>query len=332
MGIHNGTTKLQQYTEELWNDYTNDEDIVIRKSGNNLNAKTKKAKKLFVQQPKKKAQQPNSASSEESKDLKELKEFLEDNLAVGFGSLVPSTNKKRVRNRKPKAKKQTNQPINLQDELNKFDDGWETMLYRNNKRELNKMKRDIQKEEKIQKIQMENKSFVRHNQISSASNESEVKSPVKVKPSKESVKNKKMIKKQLDQQIELQKQKQQKKNEMEKWNQQKMQNEKKKQQKVIRGNESNFNSIIQDYQQMKEQIKIDNSKAKSAKSKPQSQGDEIQKIVQKQVEQEKKQKEQELIKARKELAKTQKEKKNEKLIKQQKHLQMTQKANNKGKK
>jgi len=106
-----------------------------------------------------------------------------------------------------------------------------------------------------------------------------------------------------------------------------MQNEKKKQQKVIRGNESNFNSIIQDYQQMKEQIKIDNSKAKSAKSKPQSQGDEIQKIVQKQVEQEKKQKEQELIKARKELAKTQKEKKNEKLIKQQKHLQMTQKAN-----
>ncbi|KAG4104871.1 hypothetical protein H8356DRAFT_1638462 [Neocallimastix lanati (nom. inval.)] len=331
MGIHNGSTKLQQYTEELWNEYTNDEDIVIRKFGNNLNAKPKKAKKLFVQQPKKKAPQPNSASSEESEELKELKDFLEDNLAVGFGSLVPSTNKKRVRNRKPKAKKQTNQPINLQEELNKFDDGWETMLYRNNKRELNKMKRDIQKEEKIQKIQMENKSFIRHNQISSASNESEVKSQVKVRPSKESVKNKKMIKKQLDQQIELQKQKQQKKNEMEKWNQ-KMQNEKKKQQKTIRGNESNFNSIIQEHQQMKEQIKIDNSKPKSAKSKPQSEGNEIQRIIQKQVEQEKKQKEQELIKARKELAKVQKEKKNEKLIKQQKHLQMVQKANNKGKK
>jgi len=329
MGIHNGTTKLQQYTEELWNDYTNDEDIVIRKSGNNLNAKTKKAKKLFVQQPKKKAQQPNSASSEESKDLKELKEFLEDNLAVGFGSLVPSTNKKRVRNRKPKAKKQTTQPINLEDELNRSDDGWETMLYRNNKRELNKLKRNIVKEEKIQTVQMFNKGFVRHNKTAT-SDESEVKSPVRVRPNKQIVKNTKMIKKQLDQQIELQKQKQQKRNEMEKWSQ-KMQNEKKKQQKNNRGKENRFNSIIQEGQQMKEEIKNNNSKPKSVKSRPHSQGDEIRKIVQKQVEQQKKQKEQESIKARKELAITQKEKKHEKLMKQQKHIQMTQKANKKGK-
>jgi len=311
MGIYNGTTKLQQYTQELWNDYTNDEDIVIRKSGNNLNAKPKKAKKLVIQQqPKKKVQQPSSAKPEESKDLKELKDFLEDNLAVGFGSLVPSTNKKRVRNRKQKAKKQTNQPINLQEELNKYDDGWETMLYRNNKRELNKMKRDIEKEEKIQKAQMMNKSFIRHNRATSTTSEAEVKSPVKPKNNKQNIKNTKMIKKQLDQQIELQKQKQQKKNEMDKWNQQKLQNEKKKQQQQqrTRGKDSNFNSIIQEHQQIKEQIKVDNAKSKANRAKPQSQDDEIQKIVQKQVEQEKKQKELETIKAQKEKVKAQKEK------------------------
>ncbi|KAG4084643.1 hypothetical protein H8356DRAFT_1063219 [Neocallimastix lanati (nom. inval.)] len=329
MGVHNGTSKLQQYTEELWNDYTNDEDIIIRKSGNNLNSKPKKVKKLVIQHPKKKVSQPSSATSEESEDLKEIREFLEDNLAVGFGSLVQSTYKKRVRNRKPKAKKQTTQPVNLQDELNRSDDGWETMLYRNNKRELNKMKRDFVKEEKIQKVQMLNKGFVRHVKTAT-SDESEVKSPVRVRPNKQIVKNTKMIKKQLDQQIELQKQKQQKKNEMEKWSQ-KIQNDKKKQQKSNRGKENRFNSIIQERQQMKEEIKNDNSKPKSVKSRPLSQGDEIRKIVQKQVEQQKKQKEQESIKARKELAITQKEKKHEKLMKQQKHIQMVQKANKKGK-
>jgi len=111
----------------------------------------------------------------------------------------------------------------------------------------------------------------------------------------------------------------------------KIQNDKKKQQKSNRGKENRFNSIIQERQQMKEEIKNDNSKPKSVKSRPLSQGDEIRKIVQKQVEQQKKQKEQESIKARKELAITQKEKKHEKLMKQQKHIQMVQKANKKGK-
>lgn len=320
MGVHNGTTKLQQYTEDLWNDYANDEDIVIRKSSNNLTVKSKKTKKMSLPPtPKKKVQQPTQPQSD-NKDLKEIKEFLEDNMAVGFGNLVPSTNKKRVRNRKQKAKKQTSQPINLQDELNKFDDGWSTMLYRKNRRELNQMKREIEKEEKIQKAQMLNKGFVRHNRTSSGTPETEVKSPVKAKKSKS--KDTKLIKMQLDQQIELQKQKQQKKNEMEKWSQ-KLQNEKKKQSQQLkgtRGKESKFNSIIQEHQQIKEQIKNENSKPKANKVKPQSPGDDVQKIVQKQVEQEKQQKQQELIKA-------QKEKKQQKLMKQQKHAQMTQRAN-----
>jgi len=326
MGIYNGTTKLQQYTTELWNDYTHDEDIVIRKSGSNVTVKSKKTKKISIPQtPKKKVQkQPVNQESEESEDLKEIKDFLEDNLAVGFGNLVPSTNKKRVRAKKPKAKKQTSQPINLQDELNKVDNGWQTILYKKNKRELNQMKREIQKEEKIQRFQMQNKSFVRHNRASSsASNDPDVKPPMKAK--KPNSKNIKMIKMQLDQQIELQRQKQQKKNEMEKWNQ-KLQNEKKKQQTQLKGTrrrESQFNSIIQEHQQIKEQIKNENAKPKTAKR--QSQVDEIQQIVQKQVEQEKQQKQQQLLKA-------QKENKQQKLNKQNKHNQMVQKANNKQKK
>jgi len=321
MGVHNGTTKLQQYAEDLWNDYANDEDLVIRKSGNNMTEKSKKTKKMSLPPtPKKKVQQPTQQQEGDNKELKEIKEFLEDNMAVGFGSLVPSTNKKRVRNRKQKAKKPTSQPINLQEELNKYDDGWSTMLYRKNKRELNQMKREVEKEEKIQKAQMLNKGFVRHNRTASATTETEVKSPVKAK--KVNSKDTKIIKKQLDPQIELQKQKQQKKNEMEKWNQ-KLQNEKKKQSQPLkgtRGKESKFNSIIQEHQQIKEQIKNENSKPKANKAKPQSAEQDIQKIIQKQVEQEKQQKQQELIKA-------QKEKKQQKLIKQQKHAQMTQRAN-----
>ncbi|ORX49272.1 hypothetical protein BCR36DRAFT_583870 [Piromyces finnis] len=322
MGIHNESTKLQQYTQELWNDYTNDEDIVIRKSNNNLSEKSKKTKKMALPPtPKKKAQPIQPVK--DSKELKEIKDFLEENLAVGFGSLVPSTNKKRVRNRKPKAKKQNGQPINLQNELNKYDDGWETMLYKKNKKELNHMKREVEKEEKIQKAQMLNKGFVRHNRTASAT-ESEVKSPIK--QSKQSKKDMKIIKEQLDQQIELQKQKQQKKNEMEKWNQ-KLQNEKKKQSQPLkgtRGKESKFNSIIQEQQQLKEKIKSDNSKPKANKTKPQSPEEDVQKIIQKQVEHEKQQKQQELLKA-------QKEKKQQKLMKQQKHAQMVERANNKSK-
>ncbi|OUM67500.1 hypothetical protein PIROE2DRAFT_5027 [Piromyces sp. E2] len=325
MGVHNGTTKLQQYAQDLWNDFADDEDIIIRKSSNNLNEKSKKTKKMSLPPtPKKKVQQPTQQGSD-NKELKEIKDFLEDNMAVGFGNLVPSTNKKRVRNRKQKAKKQTGQPINLQDELNKYDDGWNTMLYRKNKRELNQMKRDIEKEEKIQKAQMLNKGFVRHNRSASVNTENEVKSPIKTKKPKS--KDTKIIKMQLDQQIELQKQKQQKMIEMEKWNQ-KLQNEKKRQSQQLRGNrgkESKFNSIIQEHQQIKEQIKSDSSKPKANKAKPQSPVDDIQKIVQKQVEQEKQQKQQELLKA-------QKEKKQQKLMKQQKHAQMTQRAANKAKK
>jgi len=344
MGFYNGTTKLQQYTEELWNDYTNDEDIVIRKSNNNLN-KPKKAKKISIpQKPKKKVQQPTSPVSE-SKDLNEIKDFLEDNLAVGFGNLVPSTFKKRVRNRKPKAKKQNSLPINLQEELNKADDGWETMLYKKNKRELNQLKREAQKEIKIQNAQKLNIGFVRHNRNTSVSTESEYEtkaSPTK-RNTKSNVKNTKLIKKQLDQQIELQKQRQLKKNEMEKWNK-KLENEKKRQQaqllKDTRRKESAFSDIIQERQQMKVQIKVENAKNKSNKSKqPQSPNDkskqqspksptspnDIQKMIQKQLEQDKQQKQQELLKA-------QKEKKHDKLMRQNKHAQMQQRAANKAKK
>jgi len=324
MGFYNSTTKLQQYTEELWNDYTNDEDIVIRKSNNNLN-KPKKAKKISIpQKPKKKVQQPTKPDSE-NKDLNEIKDFLENNLAVGFGSLVPSTYKKRVRNRKPKAKKQTSQPINLQEELNKIDNGWETVLYKKNKRELNQMKREVQKELKIQKAQMLNIGFVRHNRITSVSTESEYESHgiSSKRNSKSYSRNTKLIKKQLDQQIELQKQRQQKKNEMDKWNK-KLENEKKRQLtqtqllKDSRRKESVFSDIIQEHQQMKEQIKVNNSKPRTNSFRPQN--DDIQKVIQKQVEKDKQQKQQELLKA-------QKEKKHEKLIKQQKHAQMQQKTN-----
>jgi len=324
MGFYNSTTKLQQYTEELWNDYTNDEDIVIRKSNNNLN-KPKKAKKISIpQKPKKKVQQPTKPDSE-NKDLNEIKDFLENNLAVGFGSLVPSTYKKRVRNRKPKAKKQTSQPINLQEELNKVDNGWETVLYKKNKRELNQMRREVQKELKIQKAQMLNIGFVRHNRITSVSTESEYESHgiSSKRNSKSYSRNTKLIKKQLDQQIELQKQRQQKKNEMDKWNK-KLENEKKRQLtqtqllKDSRRKESVFSDIIQEHQQMKEQIKVNNSKPRTNSFRPQN--DDIQKVIQKQVEKDKQQKQQELLKA-------QKEKKHEKLIKQQKHAQMQQKTN-----
>jgi len=315
MGVHVGTTKLQQYAQDLWSDYTNDEDIVIRKSNTNLNVKSKKTKKISLPPtPSKKVQQPSQPVND-SEELKEIKEFLEDNMAVGFGNLVPSTNKKRVRNRKQKAKKPTSQPINLQDELNRYNDGWETCLYRKNKRELNQMKRNIEKEEKIQKAQMLNKGFVRHNRGASNTTDTEL------RIMKQNKKDAKLIKKQLDQQIELQKQKQQKKNEMEKWNQ-KLINEKKKQSQPLkgtRGKESKFNSIIQEHQQIKEQIKIENSKPKAVKAKQQSPDEEIQKIIQKQVEQEKQQKQQEMLKA-------QKEKKHQKLMKQQKHTQMIQKA------
>jgi len=303
MRIYNSTTKLQQYTEELWNDYTNDEDIVIRKSNNNL-AKPKKAKKISIpQKPKKKVQQPTQ-SINKNNDLNEIKDFLEDNLAVGFGNLVPSTYKKRVRNRKPKAKKQTSQPINLQEELNKVDDGWKTILYKKNKRELNQMKREIQKELKIQKAQMLNIGFVRHNRITSVSTESEYESQSGSKRnSKCYARNTKLIKKQLDQQIELQKQKQQKKNEMDKWNK-KLENEKKRQQtqtqlKDSRRKESIFSDIIQEHQQMKEQIKVNNAKPKANSSKSQT-SDDIQKVIQKQVQQDKQQKQQELLRAQKE--------------------------------
>jgi len=324
MGFYNSTTKLQQYTEELWNDYTNDEDIVIRKSNNNL-AKPKKAKKISIpQKPKKKVQQPTKPDSE-NKDLNEIKDFLENNMAVGFGSLVPSTYKKRVRNRKPKAKKQTSQPINLQEELNKVDNGWETVLYKKNKRELNQMRREVQKELKIQKAQMLNIGFVRHNRITSVSTESEYESQgiSSKRNSKSFSRNTKFIKKQLDQQIELQKQRQQKKNEMDKWNK-KLENEKKRQLtqtqllKDSRRKESVFSDIIQEHQQMKEQIKVNNSKPRTNSFRPQN--DDIQKVIQKQVEKDKQQKQQELLKA-------QKEKKHEKLIKQQKHAQMQQKTN-----
>jgi len=314
MGVHVGTTKLQQYAQDLWSDYTNDEDIVIRKSTNNLNAKSKKTKKPSLPPtPKKKVQQQNQPQND-SEELKEIKEFLEDNMAVGFGSLVPSTNKKRVRNRKQKSKKSPSQSINLQEELNKYHDGWETCLYRKNKRELNQMKREIEKEEKIQMAQTLNKSFVRHNRTPSVIE-------AEARALKQKKKDAKLIKKQLDQQIELQKQKQQKKSEMEKWNQ-KLINEKKKQSQPLkdtRGKESKFNSIIHENKIIKAQIKYENSKPKATKVKQQSPDDEIQKIVQKQVEQEKQQKQQELLKA-------QKEKKHEKLMKQQRHAHMVQKS------